>query len=139
MVFGAFGSIFFTTRCRSTSSPDPPHGIPELTAITLCAAGGLQLGAAVAVPGRHGRSQALTATSPALLLFVASLPPSASRRSSRASCASRRSATPRLLLAAAFAAVIVATLLVVRRFARAYRSTRLARRAQRSGPCRRSR
>jgi uncharacterized membrane protein SpoIIM required for sporulation len=121
MVFGAFGSIFF-------HDPLPldflawilPHGIPELTAITLCAAGGLQLGAAVAAPGRHGRSQALrTATSPALLLFVASLPlfgvAAFVESFVRESTVGR---TPRLLLAAAFAAAIVATLLVVRRFAR---------------------
>ena len=53
LVLGAFASIFLHDR-----SPVPflawilPHGIPELTAITLCTAAGLQLGAAVAFPGR---------------------------------------------------------------------------------------
>ena len=52
-----------------------PHGIPELTAITLCAAGGLVLGDAVASPGRRGRRAALrAATDPALLLVGLALP-----------------------------------------------------------------
>jgi uncharacterized membrane protein SpoIIM required for sporulation len=52
-----------------------PHGIPELTALTLCAAAGLLLGNAVVAPGRRGRAAALkSAVDPALLLFAGSLP-----------------------------------------------------------------
>ena len=56
LLVGALGSVFF-------SDPWPfeflawilPHGIPEFTAITLCAAAGLLLGGAVALPGRRRR------------------------------------------------------------------------------------
>jgi len=75
-VLGAFASIFL-----HDPSPLPflawilPHGIPELTAISLCAAAGLQLGAAVAAPGRRPRSAALRDAVPsALILFGAALP-----------------------------------------------------------------
>lgn len=52
-----------------------PHGIPELTAITLCSAAGLSLGRAVAAPGRLTRAQALRGAGPeALVLFLASVP-----------------------------------------------------------------
>ena len=52
-----------------------PHAIPEMTALTLCAAGGLLLGGAVVAPGRGGRAAALrNAVDPALLLFAGSLP-----------------------------------------------------------------
>jgi len=76
MLLGAFSSIFL-------HDPWPiaflawilPHGIPELTAICLCAAAGLQLGAAVAAPGRHGRAAALrAAVPPAMVLFAAAVP-----------------------------------------------------------------
>src|SRR5439155_1538415 len=76
IVLGAFAAIFFR-------DPLPldflawilPHGIPELTAITLCAAAGLCLGGAVARPGRQGRRRALReAVNPALLLFAGSIP-----------------------------------------------------------------
>jgi uncharacterized membrane protein SpoIIM required for sporulation len=76
MMLGAFGSIFFR-------DPWPidflawilPHGIPELTAVTLCTAAGLALGKAVAAPGRLGRREALrAAVDPALLLFGVSIP-----------------------------------------------------------------
>jgi len=121
ILVGAFGSIFF-------HDPWPldflawllPHGIPELTAVTLCAAGGLQLGAAVAAPGRQGRRHALrTATGPALLLFTASLPLFAV--AAFAESFVRESAlgrTTRLAIAATFASAIVAMLIVVRRLAR---------------------
>lgn len=76
LVLGAFTSIF-----AHGASLLPflawilPHGIPELTAICLCTAGGLQLGAAVAAPGRAGRAAALReAVTPALVLFVAAVP-----------------------------------------------------------------
>lgn len=76
MLLGAFSSIFL-------HDPWPiaflawilPHGIPELTAICLCAAAGLQLGAAVAAPGRQGRAAALrAAVPPAMVLFAAAVP-----------------------------------------------------------------
>ncbi len=52
-----------------------PHGIPELTAINLCCAGGLALGRAVAMPGRLRRGEALRRAGPdALALVLASLP-----------------------------------------------------------------
>jgi len=52
-----------------------PHGVPELTAITLCTAGGLTLGHAVAAPGRRTRGEALrNASAPALALALSSLP-----------------------------------------------------------------
>jgi uncharacterized membrane protein SpoIIM required for sporulation len=76
IVLGAFASIFL-------HDPWPldflawilPHGVPELTAIVLCAAGGLQLGAAVAMPGPRGRAVALAeAVPPVLMLFAAAVP-----------------------------------------------------------------
>jgi len=76
LVLGAFTAIFFR-------DPHPwlylawilPHGIPELTAICLCTAGGLVLGGAVAMPGRRRRAEALrTAAYPALLLFGGAIP-----------------------------------------------------------------
>lgn len=52
-----------------------PHAIPELTAICLCVAGGLLLGAAVAAPGRLPRGLAVRrAFDSALLLFGFSVP-----------------------------------------------------------------
>jgi uncharacterized membrane protein SpoIIM required for sporulation len=76
VVLGSFAWIFLR-------DPDPlpflawilPHAVPELTAITLCATGGLVLGNAVAAPGRRGRRAALRAAlDPALLLFGLALP-----------------------------------------------------------------
>ena len=76
IVLGAFASIFL-------HDPWPlaflawilPHGVPELTAITLCAAAGLQLGAAVAMPGPRGRAVALAdAVPPVLVLFGTAVP-----------------------------------------------------------------
>ena len=76
IVLGAFAAIFL-------HDPWPlaflawilPHGVPELTAIALCAAGGLQLGAAVAMPGRGGRGVALAQAVPSVLvLFGAAVP-----------------------------------------------------------------
>jgi uncharacterized membrane protein SpoIIM required for sporulation len=121
ILVGAFASIFF-------HDPWPvdflawilPHGIPELTAITLCAAAGLLLGAAVAAPGRRGRREALrAATNPALLLFAGSLPlfgvaalvESFVRESALGTA-------PRLGIAATFAAALALMLLAVRRLAR---------------------
>jgi uncharacterized membrane protein SpoIIM required for sporulation len=52
-----------------------PHGIPELAAISMCVAGGLLLGEAVAVPGRRGRAASLKEILPsALMLLAMSIP-----------------------------------------------------------------
>ena len=52
-----------------------PHGVPELTAITLCCTAGLVLGRAVAAPGRSTRGEALRLAGPsALALFITSVP-----------------------------------------------------------------
>lgn len=76
IVLGSFSWIFLR-------DPSPyaflawilPHGVPELTAISLCVAGGLLLGEAVAAPGRRGRRQALReAQRPALLLLGLAVP-----------------------------------------------------------------
>jgi uncharacterized membrane protein SpoIIM required for sporulation len=76
IIVGAFAAIFFR-------DPWPldflawilPHGIPELTAITLCAAGGLVLGGAMAAPGRRSRGVAVReAVGPALALVGTAVP-----------------------------------------------------------------
>lgn len=76
ILLGAFCSIFFLDHW-----PLPflawilPHGIPELTAISLCTAAGLLLGGAVAAPGRRSRRQAIReAVQPALALFLIAVP-----------------------------------------------------------------
>lgn len=76
MMFGAFASIFL-----HGASTVPflawilPHGIPELTAITWCAAGGLMLGRAVAAPVRRRRGEALRQTLDSAVLLVAGAVP----------------------------------------------------------------
>ncbi len=76
IIIGAYGAIFFR-------DPWPvdflawilPHGVPELTAITLCAAAGLLLGGAVAAPGRRRRTDAVRdAVAPALALVATAIP-----------------------------------------------------------------
>jgi uncharacterized membrane protein SpoIIM required for sporulation len=73
---GALGAVFF----RDELPVDflawiLPHGVPELTAVTLCVAGGLVLGGAIAAPGRRTRAEALReAARSALLLFAVSVP-----------------------------------------------------------------
>jgi len=121
ILLGAFAAIFFR-------DPLPldflawilPHGIPELTAITLCAAAGLCLGGAVAAPGRQGRRRALReAVNPALLLFGGSIPLFALAALAESFVRESTLGTaPRLGIAAAFAAGLVAALLAVRRFSR---------------------
>ena len=120
IMIGAFSALFFR-------DPWPveflawilPHGIPELTAITLCAAGGLLLGGAVAVPGRRRRSVAVRdAIAPALalvatavpLFFVAALTESFVRESLLGT-------STRLVIAAAYATALGAGLVWVRRLA----------------------
>ena len=76
IVLGAFASIFLHDRWPlAFLAWILPHGVPELTAITLCAAAGLQLGAAVALPGPRGRAVALAdAVPPVLVLFGTAVP-----------------------------------------------------------------
>jgi len=113
MMLGAIASIFLRDPW-----PFPflawilPHGIPELTAVTLCVAAGLVVGMAVAAPGREGRRRALrTAIDPALLLFGASVPlflvAGAVESFVRES---ELGTTTRLLIAGAFALLLVAAL-----------------------------
>jgi uncharacterized membrane protein SpoIIM required for sporulation len=52
-----------------------PHGVPELTAITLCCTAGFVLGRAVVAPDRSTRGEALRRAGPtALALFLTSVP-----------------------------------------------------------------
>jgi len=121
ILLGAFAAVFFR-------DPLPlhflawilPHGIPELTAITLCAAAGLLLGGAVAAPGRLGRRQALReAVNPALLLFAGSIPLFALAALTESFVRESTLGTaPRLAIAGAFATGLLATLVAVRRFSR---------------------
>lgn len=121
LVLGAFSAMFLRDPW-----PVPflawilPHAVPELTAITLCASGGLLLGLAVAAPGRAGRAAALRAAlDPALLLFGAALPLFA--LAALVESFVRESAlgsAPRLALAALFLALLGAALAAVRRLAR---------------------
>lgn len=121
LMLGAFGAIFLRDPLPTAFLAwILPHGIPELTAITLCTAAGLLLGEAVAAPGRRGRRQALReALDPALLLVgtafpllgVAAAVESFVRESALGTA-------PRLALAGGFAAALVAGLLATRRLAR---------------------
>jgi uncharacterized membrane protein SpoIIM required for sporulation len=121
IVVGAFAAIFF----RDGWPLDflawiLPHGIPELTAITLCAAAGLVLGAAGGAPSRRGREAALREeVGPALalvgaavpLLVVAALTESFVRESTLGT-------GTRFAVAGAYAIALVAGLAWIRRVAR---------------------
>jgi uncharacterized membrane protein SpoIIM required for sporulation len=76
LVLGAFGSIFWRGDWTlEFLAWILPHGVPEFTAISLCAAGGLLLGAAVTAPGASTRRRALReAMDAALILFAAAVP-----------------------------------------------------------------
>jgi uncharacterized membrane protein SpoIIM required for sporulation len=76
MMLGAFASIFLHDAWPLTFLAwILPHGIPELTAISLCCAAGLLLGRAVALPGRAGRRAAFQhALHPVLFLAGCALP-----------------------------------------------------------------
>jgi uncharacterized membrane protein SpoIIM required for sporulation len=71
LMLGAFAAIF-------VRDPWPveflawilPHGVPELTAIALCTAGGLALGRAVVAPGRQSRARALRAALDSALVLL---------------------------------------------------------------------
>ena len=123
LVLGAFASIFLHDPC-----PLPfwawilPHAIPELTAISLCAAGGLMLGAAVAAPGRRGWRRAVAdAVNPAVLLFMAAVPLLAVAAAIESFV--RQSAlgtSSRLGIAAAMAVLLLAAFRAMHRLARRY-------------------
>ena len=123
ILLGAFATIFLRDPW-----PLPffgwilPHAIPELTAITLCAAGGLLLGEAVAVPGRRGRRHALReAINPALVLVAAAVPLLA--LAALVESFVRESAlgtAPRLAIAGCMLLALLAALAAVRRLARRY-------------------
>ncbi len=120
LLVGALGSVFF-------NDPWPleflawilPHGIPEFTAITLCAAGGLLLGGAVALPGRRRRRETLRdAVDPALLLVAAAIPLFGVAALIESFVRESALATgTRLGVAAAMAAMLLAAMLYVRRVA----------------------
>lgn len=76
MILGAFASIFLGGPWWvEFLAWILPHGVPELSAICLCAAGGLMLGLAILAPGRHTRRAALRqAMDSALLLFALAVP-----------------------------------------------------------------
>jgi uncharacterized membrane protein SpoIIM required for sporulation len=76
LLLGAFASIFLRDLVPiGFLAWILPHGIPELTAIVLCGAGGLALGGAVAVPGRAGRRAAIrAAATQAFALAALALP-----------------------------------------------------------------
>lgn len=120
LLVGALASVFF-------ADPWPleflawilPHGIPEFTAITLCAAGGLLLGGAVALPGRRRRRDTLRdAVEPALLLVGAAIPLFAMAALIESFVRESALATgTRLGVAAAMLAALLALMLYVRRVA----------------------
>ena len=120
IVIGAFGALFFQDGWPiAFLAWILPHGIPELTAISLCAAAGLLVGGAVAMPGRRRRSNAVReAIAPALalvgtavpLLFLAAITESFVRESTLG--------TPtRFAIAVAYALALAAGLGWVRRLA----------------------
>lgn len=76
LLIGAFTSIFLRDVVPiEFLAWILPHGIPELTAIVLCGAGGLVFGAAVAAPGRAGRRIAIPrAATRAVALAALALP-----------------------------------------------------------------
>jgi len=120
LLVGALAAVFFADPW-----PAPflawilPHGIPEFTAITLCAAGGLLLGGAVALPGRRRRRDTLRdAVEPALLLVGAAIPLFAAAALIESFVRESALATnTRLGVAAAMLAMLLAAMLTVRRVA----------------------
>lgn len=75
-ILGAFGAVFWSPPHRiEFLAWLLPHGIPEFTAIVLCSAAGLLLGAPLVGGDRRGRTAAWRdATQSALLLFSLSVP-----------------------------------------------------------------
>ena len=56
---GIAGGLFFHAPGRQVLRADPPHGLLELTAITIAGAAGLRLGWTVIAPGDRPRGEAL--------------------------------------------------------------------------------
>ena len=124
ILLGAFATLFWQDASLRFAAWILPHAIPELTAITLCAAGGLLLGGAVALPGRRSRAEALQdAARAALVLVGAALPlfvlaalvESGVRESTLG-------VTARLVVAALMAGAVAAGAVWLRRLARHHRS-----------------
>ncbi len=121
LMLGAFASLFLQDAMPvAFVAWIAPHAIPELTAITLCCAGGLVLGAAVAAPGRRRRMTALREDAvPALLLVALSIP--LFLLAALTESFVRESAlgtTPRLAVAGAYFVLLVIAHLWLRRLAR---------------------
>lgn len=97
-----------------------PHGVPELTAITLCTGAGFALGRAVAAPGRRPRSEALRRAAPmALALVGASVPLFLAAAAIESFVRESALGTaPRLAVAAAGALILIVISLAIRRSAR---------------------
>ncbi len=123
MMLGAFASVFVRDALPATVTFAAwllPHGIPELTAISLCCAAGLILGAAVAAPGRRRRSAALREDSlPALLLVATSVPLFLLAALTESFIReSALEAAPRLAVAGVYVVVFAVAHLALRRLAR---------------------
>jgi len=71
VTIGALSAVFFRDQPPTAYLAwILPHGVPELLALTLCAAAGLMLGVAVAAPGRRGRGAALREVVQPVVLLV---------------------------------------------------------------------
>jgi len=71
VILGALSAVFFRDAPPiAYLAWILPHGVPELLALTLCAAAGLLLGTAVAAPGRIGRGAALREVLQPVVLLV---------------------------------------------------------------------
>ncbi|MDE2127710.1 MAG: stage II sporulation protein M [Armatimonadetes bacterium] len=73
---GAFAALMTRAHAHATFWPGIlPHGIAELTALMLCAAGGLVLGRAVLLPKMPSRAESLRLAAPtAMTLMLGTLP-----------------------------------------------------------------
>jgi uncharacterized membrane protein SpoIIM required for sporulation len=121
MMLGAFAGLFFRDALPVTFLAWLlPHAVPELTAITLCGAAGLMLGAAVAAPGRRRRRTAIAEASlPSLFLVATSVP--LFLLAALTESFVRESAlgtAPRLAIAAAYTVLLVGSVVYVARLSR---------------------
>jgi len=120
ILLGAFATLFWHEASLRFVAWILPHAIPELTAITLCAAGGLLLGGAIALPGRRRRVEALQeAARAAVLLVGAALPLFVLAAAIESGVRESTVGVPvRLLLAAALATGVAVGALWLRQLAR---------------------